>query len=98
MSGLPLPLSSYPVMQSPAGVVSLASSGNPMLGEFGVVLASFLLVALVAWVIIYTVRPQFIKNDDGSINYGTLLLWSVIFAVIVVVLLWMVRAASQRKY
>lgn len=90
MSGVLPPLRDSPVPMSARSYAGASKAG----ADFAFFLSWFLLIALVAWVIIFTTQPSYVKCD-GELNYPKMLLWAVVFALIVVVILWMLRNVGR---
>lgn len=47
----------------------------------------FVIVLLIAWIIIYSMKPKGVQNADGSVNPWKVLLWSVIIAIVVIIII-----------
>ena len=64
-------------------------------GSWGTVLLWFIIVAVIVWFVLYSVKPTFVqKKDDagettGEVDNGKALLWSVIIALIVAAIVWL---------
>ncbi len=65
-------------------------------GGFGVYLLWFIVIAVLIWLILYSLRPQWVLVDDEPtrVDSGRLLLAALVIAFIIVVIIWAVRSAG----
>jgi hypothetical protein len=58
---------------------------------FGFYLLWFVIVALVAWFILYLWKPSWVQKTGvpGELDGGKVLTWSLIFALIVTLIVWL---------
>ncbi|MCL5030230.1 MAG: hypothetical protein M1480_14560 [Bacteroidetes bacterium] len=85
------------VLQEPVKIPSL-------MGNLGTALFIFLILVVICWVILVTLKPRFVQNhdhehsdsDSGNIDCGVstgkCLVWSIVFAIVIVAIIWMFRA------
>ena len=101
-----LPLSSLAaqpvVVEEPVVVVPARSSYN-LTGGWGALILWFIIVAVIVWFILYSLRPTWVQQRDastgqpnGNIDAGRVLLASVIIAIIVVVIVALIRGSCRR--
>ena len=60
---------------------------------FGFYLIWFLVIAIITWLVLYSLKPQFVlKTDDsGDVDTAKVLLWSVVIGLVGIILIWIVR-------
>jgi hypothetical protein len=96
------------IMSSPSLSQPLGSLGvNPQMTQhmqygygcmdgFGFYLIWFLIIAIVTWVILYSVRPNWVLQADGELNAGKVLLWSVVVGLIGIFIIWLIRRCGNK--
>jgi heme/copper-type cytochrome/quinol oxidase subunit 2 len=61
----------------------------------------FLIVAVIAWFLLFALKPDFVQKDDdnenptGEVDQGKVLLWAVIIGLVAVFLIWIFQWGSQ---
>ncbi len=65
-------------------------------GGFGVYLLWFIVIAVLIWLILYSLRPTWVvlEDDTTKVDSGRLLLAALIIAFIIVIIIWAVRSAG----
>lgn len=65
-------------------------------GGFGVYLLWFIVIAVLIWLILYSLRPTWVvvEDDPTRVDSGRLLLAALIVAFIIVIIIWAVRSAG----
>lgn len=66
------------------------------MGWLGALLLWFIIFTVLFWLIFYSLRPSWVLNPDGSVNTGKVLLISIIAAIILVIIIWLIRACISR--
>ena len=67
-------------------------------GWLGLVFLWLIILLMLFWIILYSLNPAFVQNaDNGAVDTAKVLLWAFIFAVIVVIILWIIYAIMHRK-
>lgn len=67
--------------------------------SMGMIILWFFIIAVIAWVILYFWKPQMVQTtpvngvSTGVIDYGKLLLASVVIAVLILLIVWIVWSA-----
>ncbi len=62
------------------------------LGWLGMLLLWFIIFTVLFWLIFYSLRPDWALNADGSVNTGKVLLASIIAAIILVIVIWLIKS------
>ncbi len=83
----PQPLSSL-------GVNPQYQCNTGMMDGFGFYAVWFLIIAVVAWLVLYSVKPDFVKKPDGELDTGKVLLWAVIIGLIGIFLIWLIKKTN----
>ena len=66
------------------------------MGGLGLLLLWFIIFTVLFWLIFYSLQPSWVLNADGSINTGKVLLASVIAAIILVIIIWLIKSCITR--
>jgi len=74
-----------------------AGYGNGCMDGFGFYLVWFLIIAVVAWIILFSLQPDFVRKPDGTLDAGKTLLWAVIIGLIGIFIIWLVKRCSYMK-
>lgn len=63
---------------------------------FGVYLLWFIVIAVLIWLILYSLRPTWVVVDDdpAKVDSGRLLLAALIISFIIVIIIWAVRSSG----
>lgn len=64
----------------------------------GVLLLWFIIFTVLFWLIYYSLQPSFVKNSDGSINTGKVLLAAIVSAIILVIIIWLIKSCIAHCY
>ncbi len=62
---------------------------------FGFYLVWFLIIAVVAWIVLFSLKPDFVKKPDGEIDAGKVILWAVIIGLIGIFIIWLVKRCNK---
>lgn len=76
-----------------------------LMGSMGAALFIFLILVVICWVILVTLKPKFVQNDDHEnnshsdsgkvdcgVSTGKCLVWAIVFSIIIVAIIWMFKA------
>ncbi len=55
----------------------------------------FIVIAIIAYLILWALRPQWLRREDGSIDVGKTLGASLVIAFILVLIWWAIRSCSR---
>jgi len=66
------------------------------MGGLALLLLWFIIFTVLFWLIFYSLQPSWVLNADGSINTGKVLLASVISAIILVIIIWLIKSCILR--
>ena len=66
-------------------------------GWVGTLIMWFIIFTVLFWLIFYSLKPSFVLTN-GVVDTGKVLLSAVIAALILVVIVWLIKAAISRKY
>lgn len=58
----------------------------------------FIIIAVIVWLIVYSLRPNWALNDDGELDTGKILLASIVIALIIVIVLYIIYAACRGSW
>ncbi len=96
------PLSSLAKERSDYSQMSEDGHGWGMEGwNWANVLLWFVIIAVIVWFVLYSVKPTMVQKTDGNgnttgeVDNGKVLLWSVIIAIIVIVIIWLIRYSTM---
>jgi H+/Cl- antiporter ClcA len=66
------------------------------MSDWAVYLLWFIIFAVIAWLVLYSLKPQFVLKGDGSgeVDFGKVLLWSVVIGLIGIFICWLVRRSG----
>lgn len=67
-------------------------------GWLGILFMWLIVFILFFWVVLYSLNPRFVQNpDDGAVDTARVLLWAFIFAVILMIIIWIIRLIANRS-
>jgi hypothetical protein len=75
--------------------------GYALGGGFGNLLLWFIIIAVIAWFILWAWRPVAVQRigpngqPTGEVDAGKVLIGSIIIALIIVIIIWLIRACCQ---
>lgn len=99
MTTLPPIASLAPSGYQPVATLSpqpVVVQGQPVLRDSWVTyLIAFIVIAIIVYLILWAIRPQWLRNDDGSLNVGKTIGVAVVVAFILVLLWWALRSCSR---
>nr|QBK91901.1 MAG: membrane protein [Pithovirus LCPAC304] len=55
----------------------------------------FIIIAVIVWLIIFSLKPAWALNEDGDVDTGKVLLASIVIALIIVIIIWIIYAACS---
>lgn len=94
LTPLSQPLGSLGVNQPPVTYAPVTYGGGYMDG-FGFYLVWFLIIAVVAWIVLFSLKPDFVRKADGELDAGKVLLWAVIIGLIGIFIIWLVKKCNR---
>lgn len=53
----------------------------------------FIIIAVIVWLIIFSLKPAWALNEDGDVDTGKVLLASIVIALIIIIIIWLIYAA-----
>lgn len=62
------------------------------MGWLGMLLLWFIIFTVLFWLIYYSLNPNFVQNEDGSVNTSKTLLFSILSSVVLVIVIWIIYA------
>jgi len=62
------------------------------MGWLGALILWFIIFVVLFWLIFYSVRPSWAINLDGSVNTSKLLLSAIVAAIILIIIIWLIKA------
>jgi len=62
------------------------------LGWLGALILWFIIFIVLFWLIFYSVRPSWALNPDGSVNTSKILLMAIVSALILIIIIWLIKA------
>lgn len=69
-----------------------AETSSFTMGWLGMLLLWFIIFTVLFWLIFYSLKPSWAMNSDGSVNTGKVLLASIIAAIILVIVIWLIKS------
>ncbi len=68
-------------------------------GWFGALVLWFIVFTILFWLIYYSLKPSFVlQTDSNQVDTSKVLLYSLISALILVLLIWLIKLAVNRYY
>jgi len=73
-----------------------------MTSGWGALILWFIIIAVITWFILYSLRPTWVQRKDsngqptGAIDAGRVLLASIVIALIIVIIVWLIRGSCAR--
>ncbi len=58
----------------------------------------FIIIAVIVWLIIFSLKPAWSLDDDGNVDTGKVLLASIVIALIIVIVVWIIWAACRGSW
>lgn len=82
---------------APAPQVVVVEKQNYSWTWVGALLLQFVIFTVVFWLIYYSFKPSFVlRNDSNQVDTAKVLLASVVSALLVVIIIWLIRLAIRR--
>jgi small-conductance mechanosensitive channel len=73
-------------------------TGTTNWGWFGMLLLWFVIFAVIIWLILYSLKPAFVlRPGTTDVDTGRVLLFSIIAALILVIIVWLIRALAYKN-
>jgi hypothetical protein len=77
------------------------NNGYNMKKGWGTYVLWFIIIAVIAWFILYSLRPTWVQQEtngspNGQVDAGKVLLWAIVIALIVVLLVWLIRSSCRK--
>ena len=68
-------------------------------GWLGALILWFIIFTVLFWLIYYSLKPSFVlQTDSNQVDTAKVLLAAVISALILVIIIWLIKAAVSRRY
>ena len=68
-------------------------------GWMGALILWFIIFTVLFWLIYYSLKPSFVlQTDSNQVDTAKVLLASIISALVLVVIIWLIKAAVSRRY
>ena len=68
-------------------------------GWLGALILWFIIFTVLFWLIFYSLKPTFVlQTDSNQVDTAKVLLAAVIAALILVIIIWLIKAAVSRRY
>lgn len=68
-------------------------------GWLGALILWFIIFTVLFWLIYYSLKPSFVlQTDSNQVDTAKVLLAAVISALLLVILIWLIKAAVSRRY
>lgn len=58
----------------------------------------FIIIAIIVWLIVYSLKPAWALNEDGDVDTGKVLLASIVIALIIVIIVWILYMVCSRGW
>lgn len=58
----------------------------------------FIIIAVIVWLIIFSLKPSWAIDEDGNVDTGKVLLASILISLIIVIIVWIVWAACSHSW
>jgi len=58
----------------------------------------FIIAFVITWILLFLLRPDWIKNSDGTVNVGTSILGAIIVAIFIVCLSYAIMSVYRKYY
>lgn len=55
----------------------------------------FIIIAVIVWLIIFSLKPAWALDEDGNVDTGKVLLASIVLALIIVIVVWVIYMACR---
>jgi hypothetical protein len=93
--------SAQPLSALAATPVAVAPVSYSMTSGWGAYVLWFIIIAVITWFILYSLRPTWVQQTtngtpNGQVDAGRVLLWSVVIALIVVLIVWLIRSSCRK--
>ena len=62
------------------------------MGWLGLLILWFVIFTVLFWLIFYSLQPAWVLNNDGSVNVGKVLLAAVVCAILLIIVIWLIKA------
>jgi hypothetical protein len=67
-------------------------------GAIGWAVLWFLIIAVIVWLILFSLRPAWAVDEDGNVDTGKVLLASIVIALIIVIIVWIIWCACAGSW
>jgi uncharacterized membrane protein (DUF485 family) len=75
-------------------VDALGVPKQPPSNSWAMGLLFFVILVVIIWLIIYATKPSWASNPNGTLNTGKALWSSIIIALVVLLIIWLVKSIS----
>jgi len=55
----------------------------------------FIIIAVIVWLIIFSLKPAWALDEEGNVDTGKVLLASIVISLIIVIIVWIIWAACR---
>ncbi|HSW75827.1 MAG TPA: hypothetical protein VLG50_02190 [Candidatus Saccharimonadales bacterium] len=62
------------------------------MGWLGVLILWFIIFTVLFWLIFYSIKPSWATNPDGSVNTSKILLAALLSALVLIIIIWLIKA------
>lgn len=76
-------------------VVTRDPVGYSLTGGLGAAIFWFIIIGVIAYLILYSTNPSFVRKANGDPDPGKILLASAVIALIIVVIIWLIKSCSK---
>ncbi len=85
---------------NPSPTMNYSNYGYGMIDSCGFYLIWFVILFVLIWFILYSLKPAFVQNvnGNGAVDNSKVLLAALIISIIIVLLIWLVRRSSTTCY
>ena len=83
----------------PDNKMSCCHNPNSTWGWLGALVLWFIIFLVLFWLIFYSLKPSFVlHNETNQIDTAKVLLAAVIASLILIVIIWLIRAAVNKRF
>lgn len=61
-------------------------------GWLGILILWFIIFTIIFWLIFFSLQPEWAMNADGSTNTSKIFLASIIAAIILIIIIWLIKS------
>ena len=83
------------VMVAPGAYKVIDGSPQMQAWNWGAFILWFIIIAVIVWLILYSLKPGWVLNPDGTVNGGKVLVSAIIIALIIIFIIWLIKAIAM---